>query len=75
MSDSSVAVGAGLAALGVIGPALGVGLAAFKSLEGMARQPEIANKLFINGLIFAALCEGLGLFAWIISLLLTFKVA
>jgi F-type H+-transporting ATPase subunit c len=73
MSDS-VAIGAGIAALGVIGPAIGVGMAASKALEGMARQPEIAGKLFINGLIFAALCEGLGLFAWIIGLLLSLKI-
>ena len=50
MADST-AIGAGMAALGVIGPAIGVGMAASKTLEGMARQPEMSQKLFINGLL------------------------
>jgi F-type H+-transporting ATPase subunit c len=70
MSDMS-AIGAGLAALGVLGPSIGVGLAAFKALEGMARQPEKADDIFTKGLIFAALSEALG----IISLLIALKLA
>jgi F-type H+-transporting ATPase subunit c len=70
MADSA-AIGAGMAALGVIGPAIGVGMAASKTLEGMARQPEMSHKLFINGVIFAAFCEGLGLIAALIG----FKLA
>ncbi len=70
MADST-AIGAGMAALGVIGPAIGVGMAASKTLEGMARQPEMSQKLFINGVIFAAFCEGLGLIAALIG----FKLA
>ncbi|MDX1918282.1 MAG: ATP synthase F0 subunit C [Candidatus Caenarcaniphilales bacterium] len=65
--SSEIAIGAGLAAMGVLGPALGVGLIGFKALEGMARQPESANRLFIFGLVFAALCEGLGIVAWLVS--------
>jgi F-type H+-transporting ATPase subunit c len=71
MTDSAAAIGAGLAALGMLGPALGVGLSAFKTLEGMSRQPELADKLFINGVVFAAFCEGLGLIAALIG----FKLA
>jgi F-type H+-transporting ATPase subunit c len=74
MSEAA-AIGAGIAALGVIGPAIGVGMAAFKTLESIARQPELSNKLVVNGLIFAALCEGLGLFAWLVSLQLAGKVS
>jgi len=70
MSDTA-AIGAGLAALGVLGPGIGVGLSAFKALEGIARQPEMADKLFINGIVFAAFCEGLGLIAALIG----FKLA
>ncbi len=71
---SSIALGAGLAIFGVLGPGIGLGLTAFKALEGMARQPEMADKLFINGLIFAALCESLGLFALIIAFQLVGKM-
>lgn len=65
-----LAIGAGLAVTGVGGPAIGVGLAASKALEGMARQPEATGRLLANTLIFAALAEALGLFAFLIGILL-----
>lgn len=59
-------IGAGLAA---IGAGIGIGLMAASSLEGMARQPEMAPKLIVNTLIFAALVEGIALFALVICFL------
>ena len=41
LESLGLAIGAGLAALGVSGPALAVGNVAAKMLEGAARQPEI----------------------------------
>jgi len=63
-------VGAGIAAVGVFGPGIGIGIAASKALEGMARQPEMAGTLLQNGIVFAALMEALGLFAFVIAILL-----
>lgn len=63
-------IGAGIAAVGVFGPGIGIGIAASKALEGMARQPEMTGKLVANGLLFAALMEALGLFAFVIAVLL-----
>ncbi len=63
-------IGAGIAAVGVFGPGIGIGVAASKALEGMARQPEMTGKLLANGIIFAALMEALGLFAFAIAILL-----
>ena len=41
---AACAIGAGLCmGIGAIGPALGEGNAVGKALEGMARQPEMAN--------------------------------
>ena len=43
---AACAIGAGLCmGIGAIGPALGEGNAVGKALEGMARQPEMANTL------------------------------
>ena len=70
LARMGLAIGAGLAVTGVGGPAIGVGLAASKSLEGMARQPEATGRLLANTLIFAALAEALGLFAFLIAILL-----
>ena len=65
---SSALIGAGLGAIGVGVPGIGIGIAASRALEGMARQPEMQNKLLINGIIFCALMEALGLFAFLVSL-------
>ena len=43
---AACAIGAGIAmGFGAIGPAVGEGNAVGKALEGMARQPEMANLL------------------------------
>ena len=46
---AACAIGAGIAmGFGAIGPAIGEGNAVGKALEGMARQPEMANDLRTN---------------------------
>jgi F-type H+-transporting ATPase subunit c len=70
MIKAASRIGAGIAAVGVFGPGIGIGIAASKALEGMARQPEMAGKLLTNGIIFAALMEALGLFAFVVAILL-----
>lgn len=58
------AIGAGLAA---VGAGIGIGLAAFGALNGMARQPEMSGKLQTAMLIAAALVEGVALFAVVLA--------
>ncbi|MCI0341085.1 MAG: ATP synthase F0 subunit C [Planctomycetales bacterium] len=64
-------LGAGLA---LVGAAFGIGRLAAAALEGSARQPEAIGGLRVTMIIAAALIEGLGFFALIVCLLLTFKV-
>ena len=59
-------VGAGLAA---IGAGIGIGRLAAAALEGMARQPEMADKLRGNMILVAALIEGVALLGCIICIL------
>ena len=54
------AIGAGLVA---IGAALGIGKLASAAFESMARQPQVADRLFISMIIAAALIEGFTFFA------------
>ncbi len=68
------AIGAGIAALGVTGPAIGVGNIASKMLEGMARQPEHSGSLFTNAIIFAGMSEALGILAWLVSFMIYNKI-
>jgi F-type H+-transporting ATPase subunit c len=61
-------VGSGFAAMGVIGPGVGIGVAGARALEGMARQPEMSGTLLRNAIIIAALMEALGLLAFVIAI-------
>jgi F-type H+-transporting ATPase subunit c len=53
------ALGAGLV---TIGAGLGIGRLAAAALEGMARQPEMANKIQTAMIIAAGLIEGVAFF-------------
>jgi len=63
----SAGIGAGLSA---IGAGLGIGMLAAAANEGIARQPESTADIRGNSIIFAALVEGVALFALVINLLL-----
>lgn len=54
------AVGYGLAA---IGPGIGIGIVAGKTVEGMARQPEMAGQLRTTMFLGIAFTEALALIA------------
>ena len=55
---AACAIGAGIAiGFGAIGPAVGEGNAVGKALEGMARQPEMANLLRTNMILGCAITE------------------
>src|SRR5690606_17886321 len=56
VSGSLAAVGYGLAA---IGPAIGVGIVVGKTIEGVARQPELAGRLQVMMWIGIAFTEAL----------------
>lgn len=70
MIKAASLIGAGIAAVGVVGPGIGIGVAGSRALEGMARQPEMAGKLLANAIIIAALMEALGLLAFVIAIML-----
>lgn len=55
--------------LGVIGAALGIGLAAFGATTGMARQPEVQGRLFTVFILAAAFVEALGLIGFVATLI------
>lgn len=60
------AIGAGLA---VIGAALGIGRIGGSAMEAIGRQPEAADKIRTNMIIVAALIEGVALFAVVVCFL------
>mgnify|MGYP000059853271 FL=1 len=58
--------------IGAIGPALGEGNAVGKALEGMARQPEMANTLRTNMILGCAITESTGIYSLVVALVLLF---
>lgn len=62
---SFAAIGAGLA---IIGAALGIGKIGAAACEGIARQPDVANRIQTAMIISAALIEGAAFFALIVAL-------
>jgi F-type H+-transporting ATPase subunit c len=65
-------IGIGLMSVGMFGAALGVGKIFSALLDGIARNPSAADKLQRNALIGAGLAEAMGLFSFVIVMLLIF---
>jgi len=64
------AIGAGMAALGVIGGGLGTGNATAKAVESIAKQPEASDKITKALVIGGALSEATAIYGFLIALLL-----
>ena len=64
-------IGAGLAAIGMAA-AIGVGLIFGNFLSGALRNPTASDAQFGRAFIGAALAEGLGIFAFLVAILLLF---
>jgi F-type H+-transporting ATPase subunit c len=63
-------LGAGLAAgSAVLGAGWGIGRIGGSAVESIARQPEMAGRIFVNMILTAALVEGVALFAVVVGLL------
>jgi F-type H+-transporting ATPase subunit c len=66
-------IGAGLACgLAAVGAGIGIGRIGGSAVESIARQPEMATRIFINMILTAALVEGVALFA-VVAGFLNFK--
>ncbi len=65
-------IGAGLAALGVLGPGIGIGILAGMSSAAIGRNPDAAGSIRGLAIILAAFAEGLGVLAIVVGLLAIF---
>jgi F-type H+-transporting ATPase subunit c len=71
-AEAAKAIGAGLAAIGMGAAAIGVGNIFGSFLSGALRNPSAADSQFGRAFIGAALAEGLGIFAFVVALILIF---
>lgn len=67
-------VGVGLTAIAMFGAALGVGNIFAALLNGIARNPSAEQKLIKSAFIGAGLSEAMGLFAFVIAIILLFVI-
>ena len=67
-------IGAGIAAIGMAGAAIGVGNIFGSFLSGALRNPSASQSQFSNLIFGFAVTEALGIFSFLIALLLLFAV-
>jgi F-type H+-transporting ATPase subunit c len=70
--NGMLAIGAGIAALGVIGGGIGIGSIGGKAVEAIARQPEAKGDIMSTMILSIAFAEVTSLYALIVSILLIF---
>ena len=65
-------LGAGIAALGVIGPGIGIGILGGLAASAIGRNPDAAGQIRGLAIILAAFAEGLGVLAVVVGVLAIF---
>jgi len=65
-------IGSGMAAVGVAGSGVGIGIIFGSLIQAYARHPSLEKKLFSYAILGFALTEAIALFALMISFLILF---
>ncbi|MFA5878252.1 MAG: ATP synthase F0 subunit C [Candidatus Staskawiczbacteria bacterium] len=65
--STAIAIG-----VGVIAPALAVGMIGAAALKGISRNPEATSKIQTNMILAIAFAEALGIYALVIALIIKF---
>ena len=55
---------------GTLGPALGIGILAAKAMEGIARNPEAAQKIQTAMILAIAFAEAIAIYALVVALMI-----
>lgn len=67
-------IGAGIVMIAGAGSGIGQGYIGGKSIEAMARNPEVHSKIFTQYIIAAAVCETVAIYCLLIAIILIFVV-
>ncbi len=60
------------AGLGVLGPAIGIGLIGGRAMEAIGRNPEASGKIVSNMILAIVFTEALGILALVVSFIIKF---
>jgi len=66
-------IGAGLAAIGVIGGGIGIGMVGKGLLDALARNPQVSGKAMVYAILGMALAEATSIYALVIAFMLLNK--
>ncbi len=65
-------IGAGLAAISIVGPGIGIGILAGMAAGAIGRNPDASGQIRSVAVLMAAFAEGLGIIALVVALALVF---
>jgi F-type H+-transporting ATPase subunit c len=71
--ESAKLIGMALAAgLGVLGPAIGIGMIGGRAMEAIGRNPEATSQVVTNMILAIAFAEALGILALVVAFIIKF---
>lgn len=73
MTDGGlIAIGAGLAMIGALGPGIGIGLLVQGAMNAIGRNPDAAGTIQVNMILGIAFAEAIAIYALVVALILMF---
>ena len=60
--------------LGMLGPALALGLIGFSALQGISRNPEASGPILTNMILIGAFAEAIAIYVLIIGIILAMGI-
>ncbi len=58
--------------LGMLGPAIGIGMIGFSALQGIARNPEARGPIGTNMILAIAFTEAVAIYVLVVAIILVF---
>ena len=72
LAEGMKLMGAGLAAIGVTGGGIGIGLVVGGAVQAMARNPDFTGTIQTNMILGIAFAEAVAIYALVVALILLF---
>ena len=69
-AEAAKMLGAGLAAFGMIGPGIGIGILGAAAMNALGRNPEARGVILTNMILAIAFAEAIGIYALIVAIIL-----
>ena len=60
------------AAIGVLGPSIGIGIIASRAMDALGRNPDASDKISSNMILGIVFTEALGILALVVSYIIRF---